>query len=755
MYFRLAAFLLFAATLDAVKCQIVPKVETQPAATPADCICKITDKICQCTLVIEHKLTMILDMDKEKELIYPSNGSLYMAGRQNSGKPPLNAEQQSRVITADGQTSKLVIAINGQFPGPRIEAFVNQTVIVTLINMFHTDSISVHFHGLHQKGTPWMDGVAFITQCPILPGQTFVHRFKAYPPGTAMYHAHIGDQRSDGLYGAVVVKPLSDPEVRGYNEIIINLQDWNHLMDPETAYHRMITQQFDLQTGDVINTTYSVDRAQFSRFEFHSGLVNGKARYWFNSTVNNGSPLERFKIKAGAFYRFRIVGAMTLYPMRVYLEGQRITVRGSDGFDIERIPVQSVIVHPGERYDIVWQGPSDPGKKQIMFVAETLETSESLNFAKYHAAEAILEMVDVPGEVLLNPPKAQEEDCSRLGCLVFNCPYQFYPARTNTTCANYNDIKNDDPIREPNKILGDTVDEEYFFNFAFPGPPRNTPGSVNGREFVFPTVNLLTQPTELTTSCNDEECNREGICACTYMHKIPPNKLIQMVLMNLGTGAGWSHPIHLHGHSFYVMKMGLGTYDSTTAVLQYNNTDILCNDPFGYCSQAVWANTSWAMGRTPGLSDDPPEKDTIVVPTGGYVVIRFISDNPGLWFFHCHIDLHNTNGMGLVIDEGEVKPPPPPGFPICRSFLYNEDLKKTTTITRFAGFPVGPVGFPVGFPVGPVGFPVDSHVESSISVTLRCLEPYPNCHSHLQMGHCVLSAWMTSWSEDTNKLLKL
>ncbi|XP_052803582.1 uncharacterized protein LOC128233774 [Mya arenaria] len=665
MSFRLVTFLLFAATLDAVKCH------TQPAATSADCICKITDEICQCTLVIEHKLTMILDMDKEKELIYPSNGSLYMAGRQNSGKPPLNAEQQSRVITADGQTSKLVIAINGQFPGPRIEAYVNQTVNVTLINMFHTDSISVHFHGLHQKGTPWMDGVAFITQCPILPGQTFVQRFKAYPPGTAMYHAHIGDQRSAGLYGAVVVKQnMSVPE--DYNEIIITLQDWNHIMDPETAYHRMITQQFDLQTGDVINTTYSVDRAQFSRFEFHSGLVNGKARYWFNSTVNNGSPLERFKIKAGALYRFRIVGAMTLYPMRVYLEGQRITVRGSDGFDIERIPVQSVIVHPGERYDIVWQGPSDPGKKQIMFVAETIETSESLNFAKYHAAEAILEMVDVPGEVLLNPPKAQEEDCSRLGCLVFNCPYQFYPARTNTTCANYNDIKNDDPIREPNKILGGTVDEEYFFNFAFPGPPGNTPGSVNGREFVFPTVNLLTQPTELTTSCNDEECIRKGLCTCTYTHKIPPNKLIQMVFMNLGNGSGWSHPIHLHGHSFYVMKMGLGTYNSTTAVLQHNNRDILCNDPFGYCSQAGWANPRWAKGNIPGLSDDPPQKDTIVLPTGGYVVIRFISDNPGLWFLHCHIDLHSTNGMGLLIDEGVFKPPPPPGFPTCGSFLYNE-----------------------------------------------------------------------------------
>ena len=41
-----------------------------------------------------------------------------------------------------------------------------------------SDSAAVHWHGLHQKGTPWMDGVAYITQCPIGPGQTFTYKFK-------------------------------------------------------------------------------------------------------------------------------------------------------------------------------------------------------------------------------------------------------------------------------------------------------------------------------------------------------------------------------------------------------------------------------------------------------------------------------------------------------------------------------------------------------------------------------------------------
>ena len=149
--------------------------EVQPAAKPGkDCVCEKSEATCYCTLVVEHKLTMILE--EEKQLIKPESGYLKFATGKDKGKN-LNATQIPRVITADGEGSRLVIAVNGTFPGPRIEAFENQELQITIINTLHTDSVTVHFHGLYQKGTPHMDGLAFISQCPILPGQTFVHRF--------------------------------------------------------------------------------------------------------------------------------------------------------------------------------------------------------------------------------------------------------------------------------------------------------------------------------------------------------------------------------------------------------------------------------------------------------------------------------------------------------------------------------------------------------------------------------------------------
>ncbi|KAK9166990.1 hypothetical protein Scep_002181 [Stephania cephalantha] len=72
----------------------------------------------------------------------------------------------------------VVMGINGQFPGPTIRAKVGDTIVVNLTNTLHTEGVVIHWHGIRQFGTPWSDGTASISQCPINPGETFVYRFK-------------------------------------------------------------------------------------------------------------------------------------------------------------------------------------------------------------------------------------------------------------------------------------------------------------------------------------------------------------------------------------------------------------------------------------------------------------------------------------------------------------------------------------------------------------------------------------------------
>jgi FtsP/CotA-like multicopper oxidase with cupredoxin domain len=72
---------------------------------------------------------------------------------------------------------KLAMTINGEFPAPTIRATQGDTVVVTVNNHLDTENTGIHWHGIRQIGSPWADGTVGVTQCPILPGETFTYRF--------------------------------------------------------------------------------------------------------------------------------------------------------------------------------------------------------------------------------------------------------------------------------------------------------------------------------------------------------------------------------------------------------------------------------------------------------------------------------------------------------------------------------------------------------------------------------------------------
>ena len=93
-----------------------------------------------------------------------------------------------------------------------------------------------HWHGFFQKGTNWADGPAFINQCPIASGNSFLYdfqvpdqsgklrplRYDACSPdyslaGTYWYHSHLSTQYCDGLRGPFVVYDPYDPHKALYD----------------------------------------------------------------------------------------------------------------------------------------------------------------------------------------------------------------------------------------------------------------------------------------------------------------------------------------------------------------------------------------------------------------------------------------------------------------------------------------------------------------------------------------------------------
>ena len=78
----------------------------------------------------------------------------------------------------DGELTRPVIGINGQWPCPTLRANVGDTVIVNVMNQLGNQSTAIHWHGLYQKGSTAMDGPVGLTQCAIPPGQSQTYKFQ-------------------------------------------------------------------------------------------------------------------------------------------------------------------------------------------------------------------------------------------------------------------------------------------------------------------------------------------------------------------------------------------------------------------------------------------------------------------------------------------------------------------------------------------------------------------------------------------------
>ena len=73
------------------------------------------------------------------------------------------------------------------------------------------------------------------------------------------------------------------------------------------------------------------------------------------------------------------------------------------------------------------------------------------------------------------------------------------------------------------------------------------------------------------------------------------------------------------------------------------------------------SRSPWDEATSPSLFryDNPPRRDTAMLPQGGFIALAFKPDNPGSWLLHCHIAWHASSGLALQI---LVRPAEIPGF---------------------------------------------------------------------------------------------
>ena len=739
-------------TLNLITCVLINGVCDSVSKESGDrdrCVvkCEWGDHVCECPPGFEEcEFNMDVDEIKsfvsyqilrnnERKQLRGSHGTIYnldsvtgepvavRMGRTCSNYTDNSTVQCTEPNWVDGINFKVMIAINGVVPSPTIIVDEGATIIVHVNNQLLAEATSIHWHGIEQHNTPWMDGVGEITQCGIRAGTTFTYAFVAAIPGTFWYHSHTGTQRADGMFGALVIRENSETVSRvlehleglgigSYEDFpdrhTLVLSDWfrgtgiddiSQLNAGLGFFPDEPIDEVPMRGDGLYSSTHTYDQSEVGPTPFFSSLINGLGRE--ESVPYTRSRLSVFRVTKGETYRFRLIGAQALYALRFSIDGHNLTTIATDSYFIKPIEeVTYIILHSGERYDFLLNASADIGSYIIRI--ETLEVVKadcnavppfhSLN----HSSEAILQYETGAWSIIPSTAyhgisqSSPRRECTMWSrCKAVNCPFKNFHNSYGIDCINVGDFQL--LLRTPDDKLpgayATKADHLFFFNLNFEG--ESFTSAINGRNFLLPPYPPLTQNQEFES--NAKICNRSVNCSitntdclCTQIVRINYNETVQFVVSAVGQFLN-AHPLHLHGHTFHVVKIGYPSYYGDNNVVNTVNSDIVCDDPtrendtdngVSDCSNSRSKCTapSWRTATGPELSMNAttPRKDTLIIPAGGYIVINFISDNPGTWFMHCHIEPHQLEGMALVVEEAKSRHNPPPrALATCGNFVFN------------------------------------------------------------------------------------
>ncbi|XP_065052890.1 uncharacterized protein LOC135682090 [Rhopilema esculentum] len=630
-------------------------------------ICK--ENICKFVLTLREELSMTRTIrpgriwtSGETFLLQLENGRLiqrlgtFYQQKVYNDYDGLVVNATTDTITADGVRRSL-ITINGQFPGPMLEVMEGSEVEVIVNNQMLHKSATVHWHGFHQHNTPWMDGVAYITQCPISPMTSFMYRFIASPAGTLWYHAHLGGLRADGLFGLFIVheKPPTIP----FYPFVVN--HWLHL--PFNEY--MITNPYKKTNQGAIagsaEYTYSfehlhmekprawrtIDGVRLSSMVYTSTLINGRGQY-----KNNKAPLPWFQVEEKSWFGFYILNPGVEYTFAVSIDQHQMVIVDLGVGKIKPVTVDVVYLNPGERVRVKVHANKHVGNYWVR--SRTLDDQgEALAVLHYRGAGN-------------NEPYSLPKLCTDLvPCIIFNCPASAFPDESKV-CKSPHGFTGIGRARELAEKVKN-VDVQVFLDFAFP-----IGASINGFRFVLPK-NHLYSDVPLDTKCSRANCKGKA-CWCTHYIDLPYKKTVQMVLANYGDKSkdhGHHHTIHLHGYDFVVLKTGFPEFDQSTGEMIRKNSDLYCIDKL--CRKMRWSNYTDVV-KTFNF-ENPPIQDAVLLPYGGYTVVRIRTENPGKWLMHCHQMMHAIEGMDVVIRVAPEKAPSlPKNFPkYCGGFTISSE----------------------------------------------------------------------------------
>ncbi|TFD44821.1 multicopper oxidase family protein [Cryobacterium frigoriphilum] len=235
----------------------------------------------------------------------------------------------------------------GPVPASTIRITAGDTLRATVSNDLPADT-SVHWHGLALRND--MDGVPGATQAPIGAGEKFTYEFVTAQPGTYWFHPHVGPQLDRGLYGALIIEDPNEP-LSYDDEWVVVLDDW---LDGVTATPDEVLEELNGGMGGMMSGGGMGGNMMMGARSDLLGGDAGDVRYP-HFLINGRPPAdpETFTSAPGRRVRIRLINAGSDTAFRVALGGHRLTVTHSDGFPVNPVDTDAVLIGMGERYDVL------------------------------------------------------------------------------------------------------------------------------------------------------------------------------------------------------------------------------------------------------------------------------------------------------------------------------------------------------------------------------------------------------------------
>jgi len=477
-------------------------------------------------------------------------------------------EITNTTISPDG-IERIGLVVNGQMPGPLIEANWGDTIIVHVTNSLQNNGSTIHWHGQRQNNTNEMDGVASITQCPIAPGDSMTYTFRADNYGFSWYHAHYAIQAYEGVFGPMLIHGPKSFE-GDFEEQVVVLQDWSHV-----------------PVDEMYDASQSVGPTpEHGPRTMDTGLINGKNIWGQDGAAGTTGERWSMDVVPGQTYLLRLLNSAIQSTFIFSIDSHSFQVVATDFVPIVPWTTNSLALNPGQRYDVLVTFSETASNYWLRADIQ----NECASTIAWNNVKGIIHYTSVAAGVPSSTAQTYTAGCYDESASNLK-PY--FALDAGATQAS--------PLVETVTIG------------ANGGTPNLYKWSLNGATFQ----SEWDHPTLLSITENGTVPTYSGSLAIEV-----PN-LGEWVYVVIQSPIPVPHPIHLHGHDFYVLAQGTGLYSSSTALNLAN----------------------------------PTRRDTAMMPSqpsrglGGYLVIAFYTDNPGVWLMHCHIGWHNAMGFALQIIE--------------------------------------------------------------------------------------------------------